>query len=116
MISFFNKLGNSWAAKIICAALALSMMAFWGLGGLSDGFSADNKAISVDSTIITVNHLNQEYKAGNAPEQNFFPGDVNGASEKHVTTASLICAGGEQGQFPIFTDFFKKDPPLQAGP
>lgn len=59
MISFFNKLGNSWAAKIICAALALSMMAFWGLGGLSDGFSADNKAISVDSTIITVNHLNQ---------------------------------------------------------
>ncbi len=59
MISFFNKLGNSWIAKIICATLALSMMAFWGLGGLSDGFSTNNKAITVDSTVITVNHLNQ---------------------------------------------------------
>ena len=59
MISFFNKLGNSWVAKIICAALALSMMAFWGLGGLSDGFSASNKAITVDSNVITTTYLNQ---------------------------------------------------------
>ena len=59
MISFFNKLGNSWIAKIICAALGLSMMAFWGLGGLSDGFSNSNKAITVDSNVITTTYLNQ---------------------------------------------------------
>lgn len=60
MITFFNKIGNSWIAKIICAALGISMMAFWGLGGLSSGFSGnDHKAITVGSDVVTVNQINQ---------------------------------------------------------
>ena len=61
MITFFNKIGNSWIARIICAALAISMMAFWGLGGLSSGFSGDNKAITIDSDVITIEQINQKF-------------------------------------------------------
>lgn len=61
MITFFNRIGNSWIAKVICATLGVSMMAFWGLGGLSGGFSGDDhKAVTVGSDIITVDQINQQ--------------------------------------------------------
>ena len=61
MITFFNKIGNSWIAKIICAALGVSMMAFWGLGGLSSSFSEnDHKAITIGSDVITIDQINQQ--------------------------------------------------------
>ena len=61
MITFFNKIGNSWIAKIICGALGISMMAFWGLGGLSSSFSgSDHKAITVGSEVITIDQINQQ--------------------------------------------------------
>lgn len=57
MITFFNKLANSWVAKIILAALALSMMAFWGLGGLTNLNSYNNEAISVGKVSISTQYL-----------------------------------------------------------
>ncbi len=76
MITFFNKIGNSWVAKIICASLAISMMVFWGLGGLSNSFSVkDHEAITVGSDVISIdqinNQLNQErYKISTLTGQN----------------------------------------------
>ena len=57
MITFFNKLGNSWVAKIILGILAVSMMAFWGLGGLTNLNSYNNEAISIGKVSISTQYL-----------------------------------------------------------
>ncbi len=64
MITFFNKLGNSWIAKLILGVLALSMMAFWGLGGLSNIFSYDlnNDVIRVGKTGVSAEQLKQSFE------------------------------------------------------
>ena len=61
MISFFNKLADSWIAKLILAVLALSMMAFWGLGGLSNTSNFDGTAITVGSKKISINQLQRAF-------------------------------------------------------
>ena len=61
MITFFNKLANSWVAKLILGILALSMMAFWGLGGLTNLNSYNNEAISVGKTSISTAELNRTF-------------------------------------------------------
>ena len=64
MITFFNKLGNSWVAKLILGILALSMMAFWGLGGLSNIFSynLNSDAVRVGQTSISAEQLRQSFE------------------------------------------------------
>ncbi|MBP5344021.1 MAG: SurA N-terminal domain-containing protein [Alphaproteobacteria bacterium] len=61
MISFFNKLADSWVAKLILAVLALSMMAFWGLGGLSNTSNFNGTAITVGSKKISINQLQRAF-------------------------------------------------------
>ena len=55
MMIFFNNLGNSWIAKGIFTALALSMVAFWGLGGLSNNNQYTDDAIVVGNRTISAN-------------------------------------------------------------
>lgn len=62
MITFFNKLGNTWVAKIIFIALALSMMAFWGLGGLANISAYENEAIEVGDTSMTPQELSKSFE------------------------------------------------------
>ncbi len=64
MITFFNKLGNSWVAKIIFGALALSMLAFWGLGGLSNvsNYDTSNDAVKVGKAGISTAQLHQSFE------------------------------------------------------
>jgi parvulin-like peptidyl-prolyl isomerase len=66
MMIFFNNLGNSWFAKGIFSALALSMIAFWGLGGLSNNNQYANDAIVVGNQKVSANELliafNQEHQ------------------------------------------------------
>lgn len=57
MMIFFNNLGNSWVAKGIFTALALSMVAFWGLGGLSNNNQYTEDAIVVGNQTISANEL-----------------------------------------------------------
>ena len=59
MITFFNKLGNSWVAKIILGFLALSMMAFWGLGGLTNLNMYNNEAITVGKISVSTQQVAQ---------------------------------------------------------
>ena len=59
MISFFNKLGESWIAKGIFFLLGLSMMIFWGLGGISNTSSSDSTAFQVGDrqvSLLEVSH------------------------------------------------------------
>lgn len=62
MITFFNKLGNTWAAKIIFIALALSMMAFWGLGGLANISSYENEVIEVGDISLSPQDLSKSFE------------------------------------------------------
>ncbi len=64
MITFFNRLGNSWVAKIIFGALALSMLAFWGLGGLSNvsTYDTSNDAVRVGKTGVSTAQLHQAFE------------------------------------------------------
>lgn len=57
MMIFFNNLGNSWVAKGIFTALALSMVAFWGLGGLSNNNQFADDAIIVGNRKVSANEL-----------------------------------------------------------
>lgn len=57
MMIFFNNLGNSWVAKGIFTALALSMVAFWGLGGLSNNNQYTEDAIVVGKRAVSANEL-----------------------------------------------------------
>ena len=61
MISFFNKIGNTWVAKLILVALGISMMAFWGLGGIGNTSGADTTAIKVGRRKISMNELNRVF-------------------------------------------------------
>ncbi len=64
MITFFNKLGNSWVAKIIFGILSLSMLAFWGLGGLSNvsTYDTSNDAVKVGKTGVSTAQLHQSFE------------------------------------------------------
>ena len=62
MISFFNKIGNTWIAKAILVALSVSMLAFWGLGGLVNTSSSDTTAIQVGSRKISITDLAREFE------------------------------------------------------
>ena len=61
MISFFNKLGNSWIAKGIFLLLALSMMVFWGLGGISNTTGADRSALKVGGRKVSMQELSHNF-------------------------------------------------------
>ncbi len=64
MITFFNKLGNSWVAKLILGALALSMLAFWGLGGLANlsAYNSSGDIVKVGNKGLTPQQLNQSFE------------------------------------------------------
>ncbi len=61
MISFFNKIGNTWIAKAIFAVLGISMMAFWGIGGIGNTSGSDTTAIQVGKRKISMNELNKVF-------------------------------------------------------
>lgn len=61
MISFFNKLGNSWFAKVIFLTLAISMMAVWGLGGFLNTDVQSNIAVKVGKEEITIQKLLNDF-------------------------------------------------------
>lgn len=63
MISFFNKIGNSWVARVIFAVLGLSMMAFWGIGGISNTSNSDTAAMQVGNQKISMAELNDTFEA-----------------------------------------------------
>ena len=62
MISFFNKMGNSWIAKGIFFLLGVSMLAFWGLGGISNTTGVDGTALTVGRRAISIQHLSQVFE------------------------------------------------------
>lgn len=64
MITFFNKLGNSWIAKLILGALALSMLAFWGLGGLANlsSYNASADIVQIGKQSLSPQQLNQSFE------------------------------------------------------
>lgn len=64
MISFFSDFSKSWGAKIILGVLLISMVAFWGLGGLMNtSLSTNNTAIKVGSEKVSMNALSQAFDA-----------------------------------------------------
>ena len=71
MISFLNRLGNTWFAKLIFAVLAISMIAFWGLGGISNTTSRDKTAIQVGSQKISLSALVTAFDAERAKWSQF---------------------------------------------
>ncbi len=66
MITFFNKIGNTWIAKAIFAALGISMMAFWGLGGIGNTSGSDTTAIQVGHRKISMDELGKAFDAERA--------------------------------------------------
>ncbi|MBO7244173.1 MAG: SurA N-terminal domain-containing protein [Alphaproteobacteria bacterium] len=61
MITFFNKFANSWGAKIILGFLTLSMIALWGLGGLTNINMYNNDAITVGKVSISTQQVAQRF-------------------------------------------------------
>ncbi len=62
MISFFSDFSKSWGAKIILGLLLISMVVFWGLGGLMNlSLSTNNAAIEVGSQKVSMNALSQAF-------------------------------------------------------
>ncbi|MBQ4472146.1 MAG: SurA N-terminal domain-containing protein [Alphaproteobacteria bacterium] len=61
MITFFNKIGNTWVAKLIFVALGISMMAFWGIGGISNTARSDSTAIKVGSHKVSMSELSKAF-------------------------------------------------------
>ena len=62
MISFFSDFSKSWGAKIILGILLISMVAFWGLGGLMNtSLTTNNTAITVGSQKVSMNALSQAF-------------------------------------------------------
>lgn len=63
MIRFFNRFANSWFAKIILFILTLSMIAFWGLGGLVNTEKhMDMEPIRVGGQSVSMNRLMQAFE------------------------------------------------------
>ncbi len=63
MISFFNRIGNTWVAKVIFGALGVSMMAFWGIGGIGNTASQDSTVLQVGGRKVSAMELNQAFDA-----------------------------------------------------
>ena len=61
MISFFNQLGNSWFAKTIFFLLGISMLAFWGLGGISNTTQSDLTALTVGDEDVPIQVLGRTF-------------------------------------------------------
>ena len=61
MISFFNRIGNTWIARAIFAALGISMLAFWGIGGIGNTARPDQTAIQIGNKKISMMELAQEF-------------------------------------------------------
>ena len=61
MISFFNRIGTTWVAKLIFVALGISMMAFWGIGGISNTAGSDTTAIKVGSHKVSMMELSRAF-------------------------------------------------------
>ena len=61
MISFFNRIGNTWVAKGIFFLLGLSMMAFWGLGGISNTSTSDGTALQVGGNKVSLQELSHTF-------------------------------------------------------
>lgn len=64
MITFFNKLANSWFAKFILSVLAISMLAFFGLGGLANvsSYNVSKDVIKVGKTGVSSAQLMQSFE------------------------------------------------------
>ncbi len=62
MITFFNNLAKSWVAKGILLILTLSMIVFWGLGGLTNMSMDNGEAVKVGNTSISVGELNNAFE------------------------------------------------------
>lgn len=63
MIVFFNKLGKSWAAKLILALLALSMIAISGVGGLFNTSVRRDNALKVGGETLSIQQLLASFEA-----------------------------------------------------
>ncbi len=64
MIRFFNRFASSWLAKIILFILTLSMIAFWGLGGLVNtekSFGAE--PIKAGGQVVSMSRLMHAFEA-----------------------------------------------------
>ena len=61
MISFFNRIGSSWVAKGIFFLLGVSMMAFWGLGGISNTNMSDGTALKVGKNKVSLQEFSRTF-------------------------------------------------------
>lgn len=87
MISFFSDFSKSWGAKIILGLLLISMVAFWGLGGLMNtSLSTNNTAIKVGSEKVSMNTLSQAFETQRQRLATMMGG-------QYVTPAQAIQAG-----------------------
>lgn len=88
MITFFNKLGNSWVAKIILGALALSMFAFWGLGGLANvsSYNTTNDVVQVGKKGISVQQLHNAFESARKTLNQF-------AGQNYLSPAKAVETG-----------------------
>lgn len=98
MISFFNRLGNTWFAKAIFVVLLISMTIFWGLGGIGNTIGSTKTAIQVGSKKISLNDLAHAFDEERAklsqltgqyisPAQAMELGLLQQTIQKQVTTA-----------------------------
>lgn len=63
MITFFSDFAKSWGAKIILGVLLISMIAFWGLGGLMNtSLSNNGTAIKVGSKSVSMKELSNAFE------------------------------------------------------
>ena len=74
MITFFHNLGNSFTAKLIFGLLGLSMMLFWGLGGLTNLSLQSDNPIKIGSVEITASQLRNAFEKERARLSVFAPG------------------------------------------
>lgn len=88
MITFFNKLGHSWVAKLILLTLALSMFAFWGLGGLANisSYNTTNDVIQVGKKGISQQQLHNAFESARKSLNQF-------AGQNYLSPAKAIETG-----------------------
>ncbi|MDD3668837.1 MAG: SurA N-terminal domain-containing protein [Alphaproteobacteria bacterium] len=107
MIRFFNRFAGSWLSKMILFILTLSMIAFWGLGGLvstEKGFGQD--PIRVGGQAVPMSRLMHAFEAARqqlsrqmmgkyvSPEQALEMGLLDQVVRQHV--AELVNAAVEK--------------------
>ena len=61
MIIFFRKLSESWPAKILLGALAVSMMSVFGLGGMTSLWGKQDVVIQVGSDSVRTQDLQNAF-------------------------------------------------------